>query len=111
MTIDEAVRRAMIAAADADWNGDCADLCLRYLEFLRGAPQPRPDASALSVREVSAVLGPPRRGPPRFGDVVLFQGGLGVWLGYAVLAVDEASRRPARVPPRGTVLAWSVGRG
>lgn len=95
-----------------DWRGDCADLCLAYLGFLRGAPVQRPDAKVLSPKAVSGVLGRPRRGPPRFGDVVLHAGGLGVWLGYAVLTADEAQRRMARVPrPRSGFLAWGVGRG
>ena len=99
--------------AGSDWQGDCADVCIAYLSALRGAPVERPTATRLSPSAVSAVLGKPRRGAPRFGDIVLFGRGLGVWLGYAVLTADESSRRMVRVPrPRGSaVLAWSVGRG
>lgn len=110
MTLEQAVERTMLLAAE-DWCGDCADLCAAYLGFLRGAPVQRPNAKALSPKAVRAVLGKPRRGPPRFGDVVLSAEGLGVWLGYAVLAADEERRRMARIPPPRSVLAWSVGRG
>lgn len=110
MTPHEAVERTMLLAADG-WKGDCADVCCAYLAHLRGAPVARPAAKTLSPKAVSAVLGKPRRGPPRFGDVVLSGQGLGVWLGYAVLTADEDARRMARIPPPTSVLAWSVGRG
>lgn len=111
MTPEEAVERTILLAASG-WEGDCADVCAAYLGELRGAPVERPAASRLSPSAVTSVLGKPRREAPRFGDVVLSGQGLGVWLGYAVLTSDESSRRMVRIPPpRGSVLAWSVGRG
>ena len=110
MTPEQAVERTMLLGGDA-WEGDCADLCLCYLSALRGATQLRPDADALTPRAVSAVLGQPRRGPPRFGDVVLSGSGLGVYLGYCVLTADETTRRMVRAPVPRSLLAWGVGRG
>ena len=111
MTPAQAIERTMLLAADG-WEGDCADVCAAYLAELRGAPVERPAASRLSPAAVSAVLGKPRRGPPRFGDVVLSGQGLGVWLGYGVLSADESSRRMVRIPPPPAgLLAWGVGRG
>ena len=109
MTPEQAVARVLLVGDG--WRGDCADLCLLYLGELRGVPQPRPDAAALTPRAVSAVLGRPRRGAPRFGDVVMSGGGLGVYLVYCVLTSDESTRRMARAPVPRTLLAWGVGRG
>ena len=110
MTPEQAVEHVMLLGGD-EWRGDCADVCLQYLSALRGVEQPRPDATVLAPRAVSAVLGKPRRGPPRFGDVVLSGAGLGVFLGYCVLTADEATRRMMRAPVPRSLIAWSVGRG
>ena len=109
MAPDDVIRDIM--RDGAKWQGDCADLAIKYVERVKGITIERPQR-ALSVSAVSDVLGKPRRGAPVYGDVVLRNHGLGIFIDYAVLTVDQKNGLLMRLALRaGSMLAWSVTDG
>lgn len=95
----------------AKWHGDCADLAIHYVSRVKGIAIERPER-ALSVSAVTDVLGRARRGAPVYGDVVLHRGGLGIFIDYAVLTVDERNGLLMRRKLIDSgMLAWGVTDG
>ena len=106
MNREAAIRCMMITT---NWRPkDCVELVCRYIGLVRGEVFPYPhDECVLSKRSVTRVLEqkPHRKG--EYGDIFLYDGGLGISLGYcAVLYCEQNNAVVLGELPLRRALYW-----
>lgn len=72
---------------------NCIDGVVRYIEYVRDCEYPLPTEKVLTKINVSRHLGRAKRKGAVYGDIVLTDKGLAIYLGYCIFIYDETDQR------------------